>query len=118
MKSEQPRCVFCRIIAGEIPSDLVYRDDQVVAFRDIHPAAPTHILIVPRAHIASLADATREQQALLGHMMLVAKELAEKAGVAARGFRVVVNSGAEGGQVVPHLHMHLLAGRRMDDEMG
>jgi histidine triad (HIT) family protein len=115
---DKPTCIFCRIIAGEIPSDVVYRDEQLVAFRDIHPLAPIHILIVPRVHIASLNDVGKRDAGLIGHLMLVAKQLAEREKTAQRGYRVVVNSGPDGGQVVPHLHFHLLGGRRLDDELG
>ncbi len=118
MAEEQAKCVFCRIVSGSLPGDIVHQDDEVVAFRDIHPIAPTHIIIVPRAHIASLNDAVEQNSALLGRLMLVGKRLAERENIAGRGYRLVVNCGPEGGQVVPHLHMHLLGGRRLDDELG
>ena len=110
-------CVFCRIIAGDIPGDFVYRDDEIVAFRDINPVAPTHILIVPRLHIASLQDLGQEHEGLLGRMILRAKALAEEEGVAHRGYRLVINSGVEGGQMVPHLHLHLIGGRRLGSRL-
>jgi len=115
---DRAACVFCRIIAGEIPSDLVYRDEQLVAFRDIHPLAPTHILIVPKVHLESLNDVSKQDEGLIGHLMLVAKQLAEREKTAQSGYRVVVNVGPDGGQVVSHLHFHLLGGRRLDDELG
>ncbi|MEW6142694.1 MAG: histidine triad nucleotide-binding protein [Chloroflexota bacterium] len=118
MTEEQAKCVFCRIVSGSLPGDIVYQDDDVVAFRDIHPMAPTHIIIVPRTHIPSLNNASDQQGALLGKMMLVGKKLAEQENIASRGYRLVVNCGTEGGQVVPHLHMHLVGGRRLDDELG
>lgn len=118
MTEEQAKCVFCRIVSGSLPGDIVYQDGEVVAFRDIHPMAPTHILIVPRAHIPSLNDSSDQQGALLGKMMLVGKRLAERENIASKGYRLAVNCGPEGGQVVPHLHMHLLGGRRLDDELG
>lgn len=118
MAEEQAKCVFCRIVSGSLAGDIVYQDDEVVAFRDIHPMAPTHILIVPRVHIASLNDAADQHCALLGRLMLVGKKLAEKENIAVRGYRLTVNCGPEGGQVVPHLHVHLLGGRRLDDELG
>ena len=111
-------CVFCKIIAGQIPSDIVYCDDIVVAFKDINPVTQVHLLIVPREHIAYLTDLTEKQAGLVGHMILVANKLAQQTGIAEKGFRVVINVGSEGGQMVPHLHMHLLGGRRMSDKMG
>jgi histidine triad (HIT) family protein len=111
-------CVFCKIIAGQIPSDIVYHDDIVVAFKDINPVTQVHLLIVPREHIAYLTDLTEKQAGLVGHMILVVNKLAQQTGIAEKGFRVVINVGSEGGQMVPHLHMHLLGGRRMSDKMG
>ena len=111
-------CVFCRIVAGEIPGDMVYQDAEIVAFRDIHPVASTHILILPRKHIGSLQEMDESDGVLVGRMVLCAKQLAEQEGVAERGYRLVVNSGPEGGQIVPHLHLHLIGGRKLDDSMG
>ncbi len=111
-------CVFCRIVAGEIPGDMVYQDAEIVAFRDIHPVASTHILLLPRKHIGSLQEMDESDGALVGRMVLRAKQLAEQEGVAERGYRLVVNCGPEGGQVVPHLHLHLIGGRKLDDSMG
>lgn len=104
-------CIFCKIIAGELPSDTVYRDDEVIAFRDINPIAPVHLLIIPRRHIPSIRDLTKDDSPLLGHMYLVANRLAEEEGLAERGYRLVINCGDEAGQTVHHLHMHLLGGR-------
>jgi histidine triad (HIT) family protein len=106
-------CIFCRIAAGEIPSDIVHQDDLCVAFRDIEPRAPVHILIVPRRHIASLADLTGDDLLLAGHLQWTAARLAADAGLADTGYRVVVNCGDDGGQTVEHLHVHLLGGRRL-----
>ena len=103
-------CVFCKIIDGSIPSTAVYQDDQCYAFADIHPAAPVHVLIVPRQHIDSLVDSSQEDRSLLGHLMGVAAEIARNKGLA-KGYRVVVNTGEDGGQTVDHLHLHLLGGR-------
>ncbi|MDO9333719.1 MAG: histidine triad nucleotide-binding protein [Dehalococcoidales bacterium] len=111
-------CVFCKIIAGQIPSDIVYHDKTVIAFKDIHPVTQVHLLIVPREHIAYLTDLTEKQSTLVGHMILVANELARQTGIAEKGFRVVINVGSEGGQMVPHLHLHLLGGRRLSEKMG
>lgn len=106
-------CIFCKIIAGEIPSTNVYKDDQVTAFRDINPAAPTHILIVPNKHIDSVNLMIADDEPLIGKLYSVAKELAAKEGISESGYRLVVNTGAGAGQTVFHLHMHLLGGRQM-----
>jgi len=111
-------CIFCKIASGEIPAKLLYEDDKVVAFPDAHPAAPTHVLIVPKQHIQSLAHITDDQIPLAGHMIKVANQIARETGVADKGYRLVVNTGKESGQVVGHLHMHLLAGRPLADGMG
>jgi histidine triad (HIT) family protein len=111
-------CVFCRIVAGEIPADIIYRDEEFIAFRDMHPQAPMHILIIPKSHIASMAELTGKQQTLMGRLILLAKDLAEKEGISEKGYRLSVSSGADGGQLVPHLHFHLLGGRKLDDKLG
>jgi histidine triad (HIT) family protein len=111
-------CLFCKIVAGEIDSDLVYEDEQVIAFKDIKPQAPTHILIIPRKHISTLLDLEEEDNHLVGHIYQVANELAEREGIAEDGFRVVSNCNEAGGQVVHHLHYHLLGGRKMAKELG
>ena len=105
-------CLFCRIVARQSPADIVYEDDAVVAFKDIYPKAPVHVLIVPRRHIASLLEADEDDAALLGRCVLVARRLAEATGYAEKGFRLSVNTGPEGGQVVYHVHFHFTAGRR------
>ncbi len=105
-------CIFCKIIAGQAPAQKVYETEAVLAFRDLHPAAPTHILIVPKQHIPRLADLTPEDAALLGQMMLATVAVARQENIA-DGFRVVVNSGSQAGQSVFHIHLHLLGGRRM-----
>ncbi|MSR37104.1 MAG: histidine triad nucleotide-binding protein [Gemmatimonadetes bacterium] len=104
-------CLFCRIARGEIPAKLVHQDDRLVAFRDINPQAPTHILIIPREHVATLNDLTPSHQSVLGDMHLLAGALARAEGIADQGWRVVLNCGADAGQTVFHLHMHLLGGR-------
>ena len=104
-------CLFCKIIAGEIPSDTVHEDDLVVAFEDITPVAPVHQLIIPRQHIASAAQLTESDGPLLGRLFAVAARLAERAGVTGSGYRLVTNVGRDGGQSVDHLHFHLLGGR-------
>lgn len=112
------QCVFCRIIAGELPGDIVYSDDDFLAFRDISPQAPKHLLIVPRVHIKSVAELTAAQEALAGRLLILAKNLAEKEGIAQTGYRLVINCGPEGGQAVPHLHLHLLGGRKLSGRLG
>ncbi len=104
-------CIFCKIADGSIPSKAVYQDELVYSFRDIDPKAPTHLLIVPREHIASLRDASGKRD-LLGHLLKVAAEIAEKEGLA-NGYRVVINTDSDGGQTVDHLHLHVLGGRAM-----
>jgi histidine triad (HIT) family protein len=106
-------CIFCRIIAGEIPSTRVYQDDAVYAFRDINPAAPSHILVVPRRHIATLDDANDGDAALLGSLMTTARTLAREEGLVEGGYRVVINVGAGAGQSVFHIHLHVLGGRAL-----
>jgi diadenosine tetraphosphate (Ap4A) HIT family hydrolase len=106
-------CLFCKIIAGEIPAKMVHADDLVVVIEDIAPAAPQHFLILPRKHITSILDLTLEDDALVGHVHRVAARLAREKGFAESGFRVVVNTNDDGGQTVFHLHFHLLAGRRL-----
>jgi len=107
-------CIFCRIVAGEVPSDISYHDGEAIAFRDINPQAPVHLLIVPKAHIASLAGVGPDQEQLLGHLIHVANELAKREGVSETGYRLVINSGPDSGQEVPHLHVHLLGGRQLE----
>lgn len=106
-------CIFCKIIAGEISSMNVYKDDQAIAFRDINPAAPTHILIVPNKHIDSANFLIADDEQLIGHLFMVAKNLAEKEGIAENGYRLMMNTNQEGGQTVFHIHLHLLGGRQM-----
>ncbi|NTU65706.1 MAG: histidine triad nucleotide-binding protein [Chloroflexi bacterium] len=105
-------CLFCQIATGERPATIVYRSDDVVAFRDIHPQAPTHILIIPAKHIVSVAEATVEDEGLIGRMITVAREIAQQENLN-KGYRLVINTGAQAGQSVFHLHVHLLGGRAM-----
>jgi histidine triad (HIT) family protein len=107
------KTLFTRIIDGEIPGTFVHRDEQVVAIRDINPAAPVHVLVIPRKPIPSLAGLEEEDRELMGHLMLVVKRIAEQEGVAESGYRVVINTGDEGGQTVPHLHVHILGGKQL-----
>jgi histidine triad (HIT) family protein len=105
-------CLFCRIVARQSPADVTYEDDAVLAFKDIYPKAPVHHLIVPKRHIASLADVAPQDAVVLGQCVIAARRLAEATGYAERGFRLSVNTGPEGGQVVYHVHFHFTAGRR------
>jgi len=105
-------CLFCKIVAGSIPSTAVYQDDLCYAFADIHPRAPVHVLVAPRGHIASLSDADDGHRPLLGHLLWAAAEVARVKGLA-KGYRVVINNGDEGGQTVDHIHLHVLGGRPM-----
>jgi histidine triad (HIT) family protein len=107
-------CIFDQIGAGKIPSDVVYQDDTVMAFKDIHPKAPVHILIIPKRHITSLAEIKSSDLPLVAHMIEVANLVASGQGVG-NGYKLVINTGRDGGQVVMHLHMHLLGGRRMEE---
>jgi histidine triad (HIT) family protein len=111
-------CIFCKIVAGEIPSERLYQDERVTAFRDINPVAPTHVLIVPNKHIASNNDVTDEDEALIGHMFTTARDLAAQEGIAENGYRLIINTGQHGGQLVHHLHLHLIGGQRMRHPMG
>lgn len=106
-------CLFCKIIAGDIPSNEVYSDDDVYAFYDINPAAPTHILIIPKKHLTDISEASLEDTALLGKLLLKANEIAVSLGLAQDGFRYVINTGKDGGQTVFHLHLHILGGRAL-----
>lgn len=105
--------IFSKIIAGEIPSEKVYQDDRVTAFKDINPLAPVHILIVPNKEIATVDDVTPEDEAVLGHMFIVAAQVAREQGISESGYRLIVNCRNDGGQEVYHLHMHLMGGRRL-----
>ncbi|HBY98761.1 MAG: histidine triad nucleotide-binding protein [Ardenticatenaceae bacterium] len=108
-------CVFCRIVAGEIPSKIVHQDDEVTAFHDINPQAPVHILIVPNEHIADITRVTAEKEPLVGHMLHTAARIGAEQGLNTmkRGYRLVINYGANAGMQVPHLHLHLIGGRTM-----
>jgi histidine triad (HIT) family protein len=111
-------CLFCKIISGDIPSTNVYRDEQVTAFRDINPSAPTHVLIVPNKHIDSVNMLISDDEPLMGHLFLVAKQLAEQEGITEAGYRLIINTGADAGQTVHHIHLHLLGGAPMKHPMG
>ncbi len=106
-------CLFCKIIAGEIPSTKVYENDKVYAFRDINPEAPVHVLIIPKTHIPSANELTEENAEVIKDVFLAAKEIAESEGIAEGGYRIVNNCGEDGGQTVKHLHFHMLGGRSL-----
>tara|TARA_B110000858_G_scaffold175732_1_gene209374 strand:+ start:60702 stop:61049 length:348 start_codon:yes stop_codon:yes gene_type:complete len=106
-------CLFCKIIAGEIPSNKVYSDDELYAFHDINPAAPTHILVIPKQHLSDVSAAGEGDEALLGKLLLKANQIATDLGLGEDGFRYVINTGRDGGQTVFHLHLHILGGRTL-----
>lgn len=106
-------CIFCRIARGEVPAKIVHEDEDIVAFRDLDPKAPVHVLVIPRRHIASVNDVVRGDRDLLGALFVTARAIAHADGIAAAGYRLVVNSGAAAGQTVDHLHLHVLGGRAM-----
>lgn len=115
----EPNCIFCKIISGEVPSEIVYSDDKVVVFKDINPQAPVHLLIVPRVHIEAYKNGYKAYEPeLLGYLFHIAEIVAEKAGVKESGYRLIVNTGPDSGQEVPHLHMHLLAGKKLGRLIG
>ncbi len=106
-------CLFCKIASGELESSIVYEDDLCVAFHDINPQAPTHVLVIPRKHIPGMGELEESDRDLLGHLMLIASEIAWMEGIDEAGFRTVINWGHDGGMEVPHLHLHVLGGRTM-----
>lgn len=116
--AERDDCVFCRIADGKVKSELLHQDNEIIAFRDINPIAPVHILVVTRKHIPSVAELAESEASLIGRMVSVANGLAKRAGIAEKGYRLVINCGTEGGQGVPHLHMHLLGGRQLGSKLG
>jgi histidine triad (HIT) family protein len=113
MTAKDKDCLFCKIAAGEIPSQNVYKDGEIIAFKDINPSAPVHIMVIPVKHIVSLATMDEKDTPLVGKMAAAANKIARGLGLAERGYRLVINSGPEGGQVIQHLHMHLLGGREL-----
>jgi len=109
----EQNCLFCKIVAGEIPAAKIYEDERAVVFRDINPQAPTHALVIPRRHVASLNEASEADEALLGHLLLAAARVARAEGHADGGYRTVINTGAGAGQTVFHVHVHVLGGRQL-----
>ena len=111
-------CIFCKIVSGDLPGKFVYRDELVTAFHDINPAAPIHILVIPNKHIASINDLTIQDEQLMGHLLLTVRKIAEDEGISEDGYRLIVNTGANANQLVPHLHVHILGGHNMVHPMG
>lgn len=110
-------CIFCKIIKKEIPSNIVYEDEEIIAFKDIKPIAPIHILVVPKKHILSLVELEKEDEILIGKIYTVINKIAKEQGVSKSGYRVIVNCGQDGGQMVGHLHFHLLGGKKLGEKM-
>ena len=106
-------CIFCKIVKGEIPCNKVYEDEEILAFNDIHPLAPVHILVIPKKHIVSLNEIEADDAMLLGNILLKIKQIAKEQGIAEKGYRVVSNCGGDGGQEVKHLHFHILGGKKL-----
>ncbi len=111
-------CIFCKIVAKEVPSQIVYEDDGILAFKDINPVAPVHVVIIPKKHILNINDITEQDVKLIGKIFVVIKELAAKMGVANTGFRIVANSGSDARQEVDHLHFHLIGGKELGNKIG
>jgi histidine triad (HIT) family protein len=111
-------CTFCKIAAGQAPATFVHQDDSICAFRDLHPIAPVHVLIIPKRHIASVNELSEADAALVGQMILVARQLAVQDGLSENGYRLVLNTGPHGGQTIPHIHLHLIGGRPLRAGMG
>lgn len=116
MTAADEKCLFCRIAAGELPAERVYEDGEILAFKDIHPQAPLHCLVIPKAHVATLDDFSAHDDALIGRLLLTAKRIAAEHGL--KGYRVAMNVGSEGGQVVFHAHLHVLGGRPLKGALG
>jgi len=110
-------CIFCKIIKGEIPSNKVYEDDEILVFHDINPAAPIHILVIPKKHISMLTDLRKEDEALVGKIYTTINKIAEKEGFKEQGYRVIANCGKDSGQEVMHIHFHILAGKKLGDKI-
>ena len=113
MSEHDPDCVFCGIVAGRMPSEKLYEDDEIIAIRDISPAAPLHLLVMPKAHISTVNELTADEAGLIGRMVLIARDLAVEAEVAEDGYRLVLNVNRGGGQIVFHIHLHVVGGRQM-----
>lgn len=110
-------CIFCKIINKEIPSEIIYEDDEIISFKDINPAAPVHVLVIPKKHIEKITDLKQEDEAVIGKIYTVINKVAEKVGVAEDGFRVIANCGENGGQEVKHIHFHILGGKKLGEKI-
>lgn len=115
---QMPDCIFCQIASGKIPSEIVYEDDKVITFKDTQPLAPVHLLVIPKEHLRNLNDVTSEYEPLVCHIFGVIRRLASEFGIAESGYRVITNTGTDGGQIVGHLHFHLLGGRALGSKIG
>lgn len=111
---DQPKCIFCSIVQGELPSKNIYSDDQCIAFNDINPVADVHVLVIPREHVTYLTKTTKQHEKLLGHLMRVAAKVSEQMGTSEDGYRVSINQGVNAGQIVDHLHLHVLGGEQLN----
>jgi len=111
-------CIFCKIVSGEAPAQIVYSDEHVTAFRDIHPVAPTHILIIPNKHITSVNEVEPNDEQVMGHLFTIARKVAEDEGITENGYRLIVNTGKNAGQAIFHLHLHVIGGQHMRHPMG
>jgi len=111
-------CIFCQIATGKVSSNILYQDEEVIAFRDINHQAPTHLIIIPKRHIPSLTHLSEAETPLIGQIVNIANQLAKMEGISESGYRLTINCGEEGGQLVPHLHLHLLGGRKLSDTLG
>ena len=112
------KCTFCQIIAGDRPGEILYQDDQITAFRDIHPVAPSHILIVPNKHISAITELDSGDEKLMGQLFTTARQIVEHEGIQDSGFRLIINTGPDANQTIPHVHMHLIGGQPMRYPMG
>ena len=113
----EKNCIFCKIIKGEIPSKVLYESNNIIAFNDINPIAPVHVLIVPKRHIESINDIVEADKELMGEMLFVAKKIAREKEVATNGYRLIINTGKDGGQLINHLHIHLLGGKKLGSKL-
>ena len=111
-------CIFCKIVKGDISSEILYQDDKTIVIQDINPKAPIHLLVIAKTHISTLSDVTAEQTELAGHLLMVAINMARMRGIDSKGYRIVINCGQEGHQMVHHLHLHILGGRQLSGSMG
>jgi histidine triad (HIT) family protein len=111
-------CIFCKIVEGKIPCTKIYEDDQILAFDDIHPMAPVHVIVIPKKHVSTLMDIDTKSSSVANNLIDAAQKVAQIKRITAKGFRIVINCNDEGGQIVFHLHMHILGGRKLQDELG